>query len=530
MRYLHNHPDRSFVDKIYDGLVNGFDLGIDCPPTSSLTCRNLKSASDDGEFVSQAIEKEVKKGFVSGPFGEPPFDVFRASPLGVAVGKYSKKKRLILDLSSPHDSNENKSINSLIDKDSFSLKYTTVDDAVVIIKCLGSHAQLCKVDIESAFKILPISKAQWPYFGFKWQNKYYFFKRLCFGCRSSPFTFTLLSEAIAWVAVNCFQIKHILYLLDDFLTIDHSSVDAHITMRKLMQLFGSLNIPLSVDKCEGPSTRLIYLGVELCSVTMCVYLPDDKKQRIRELLVYFHQRRRCTKHELLQLIGHLSFAARCVAPCRAFMDKLIATAYSVKQLHHHVHLSLDARSDIAMWLAVMEDFNGCSMFLHDDFISNEDMEIYTDSSSSFGCGGYNLKANEYFSVSWEELGTDFRGSKRMALLELVPIVIAACLWSGDWHRKRIVWHCDNEGLCFVLNKSRSKDKPIMLLLHKIVYLSVLNNFNFHARWLSTHSNLLADMLSRNDITSFQTSAEGVWRRRKCPQWSQLTDLTVLQPV
>ena len=512
------------MDKLYEGLTHGFDLGIDSPPTSSLTCRNLKSATDNHRFVSEAIEKEVDKGFVAGPYSVPPFHVFRASPLGVAVSKYSNKKRLILDLSSPHDSNENASINSLIDKDSFRLHYTTVDDAIVIIKRLGMHAQLCKVDIESAFKILPINKAQWPYFGFKWQNKFYFFKRLCFGCRSSPFTFTLLSEAIAWIAMNCFQIRHILFLLDDFLTIDHPNTDARVTMSKLMHMFHSLNIPLSMEKCEGPSSRLIYLGVELCSATMCVYLPDDKKHRIRELLVSFQQRRRCTKHELLKLIGHLSFAARCITPCRAFMNKLISAAYSVKQLRHHVHLSQETRSDIAMWLSVMEDFNGCSMFLHDDFISNEDMEIYTDSSSSFGCGGYNLKTKEYFSVSWEELGTDFHGSKHMTLLEIVPIVIAACLWSHKWQRKRVLWHCDNEGLCFILNKSRTKDKPIMLLLQKTVYLSVQNKFNFHARWLSTNKNHLADLLSQNDIKLFQELTEGAWIRRKAPQWSQLTAL------
>ena len=526
MYYLKEHPDRSFVNKLYDGMVNGFDLGIDSPPTSSLMCRNLKSATDNSQFVSEAIKKEVDKGFVSGPFDTPPFDVFRASPIGVAVSKYSKKKRLILDLSSPHDDGENASINSLIDKDSFRLKYTTVDDAITIIKRLGIGAQLCKVDVESAFKILPIIKSQWPYVGFRWQHKFYFFKRLCFGCRSSPYTFNMLSEAIAWIAANCFQIENILYLLDDFLTIDNPSTDASITMGKLLYLFKSLNIPLSLGKCEGPSDRLIYLGVELCSTTMCVYLPNDKKTRIRELLVSFHKRRRCTKHELLQLIGHLSFAARCIAPCRAFMNKLIAAAYSVKQLRHHVRLSQETRSDINMWLAVMEDFNGCSMFLHDDLISNEDLEIYTDSSSSFGCGGYNLQSREYFSVSWEDLGTDFYGSKQMSLLELVPIVIAACLWSHNWRRKRVLWHCDNEGLCYILNKSRAKDKSIMLLLQKAVYLSVQNNFTFHARWLSTTKNRLADLLSRNDINSFQESAAGLWIQRKPPQWNQLTDLTM----
>jgi hypothetical protein len=49
--------------------------------------------------VTELIEKEVQKGFVYDPFSEPPFKNYRVSPIGVAEGKYSKKKRLILDLS-----------------------------------------------------------------------------------------------------------------------------------------------------------------------------------------------------------------------------------------------------------------------------------------------------------------------------------------------------------------------------------------------------------------------------------------------
>ena len=60
MYYLKEHPDRSFVNKLYDGMVNGFDLGIDSPPTSSLMCRNLKSATDISQFVSECVANHFK--------------------------------------------------------------------------------------------------------------------------------------------------------------------------------------------------------------------------------------------------------------------------------------------------------------------------------------------------------------------------------------------------------------------------------------------------------------------------------------
>jgi hypothetical protein len=45
----------------------------------------------------------VQKGYIKGPFDAPPFSAYRVSPIGIAEGKYSDKKCLILDLSSPHN-------------------------------------------------------------------------------------------------------------------------------------------------------------------------------------------------------------------------------------------------------------------------------------------------------------------------------------------------------------------------------------------------------------------------------------------
>lgn len=43
---------------------------------------------------------EVAKGYI-GPFHEPPFNVVHINPIGIATRKYSGKKRLIINLSTP---------------------------------------------------------------------------------------------------------------------------------------------------------------------------------------------------------------------------------------------------------------------------------------------------------------------------------------------------------------------------------------------------------------------------------------------
>jgi hypothetical protein len=94
--------------------------------------------------------------FMYGPFDSPPFDNYRVSSLEVAEGKYSKKKRLILDLSSPHQSENHCSINDLIDKDTCSMSYVKIDNATDIILKYGKNSWLCKYDISNALKIVPL--------------------------------------------------------------------------------------------------------------------------------------------------------------------------------------------------------------------------------------------------------------------------------------------------------------------------------------------------------------------------------------
>jgi hypothetical protein len=65
---------------------------------------------------------------------------------------------------------------------------------------------------------------------------YYFYTRLCFGCRSSPNIIYQLSVAICWILQNNYYMKHVLHLLDDFLVIDEPSFNAEIIMQRLLNV------------------------------------------------------------------------------------------------------------------------------------------------------------------------------------------------------------------------------------------------------------------------------------------------------
>ena len=199
-KFLAEHPDKNFVSYLIHGLKHGFHTDFKVLPTKPLECKNLLSARSQPQVTSKLIQDEVNKGFLAGPYSIMPFEIFRVNPIGVAECKYSKKKRLIVDLSAPHNDPKNVSLNDLIDKSEFSLQYVAIDQAIKLVKRNGKGSWLCKTDISDAFKLLPIHPSLWPFHAIKWDNQYYFYTRLVFGSRSSPKIFDHLSQAICWIA------------------------------------------------------------------------------------------------------------------------------------------------------------------------------------------------------------------------------------------------------------------------------------------------------------------------------------------
>ena len=100
-----------------------------------------------------------------GPYSSPPsVPDFRVSPLGVVPKKVSGEFRMIHHMSYPR----NYSVNDLIPREFSTVQYASIYDAIKFIKQAPSTVYLAKVDIKSAFRIIPISSLDRPLLGFKW--------------------------------------------------------------------------------------------------------------------------------------------------------------------------------------------------------------------------------------------------------------------------------------------------------------------------------------------------------------------------
>ena len=99
-----------------------------------------------------------------------------------------------------------------------SLSYITVDDAIERILELGPNTLLAKVDIKSAFRLLPVHPADRNPLVMQWGSSIYIDGCLPFGLHSAPKLFNIMADLLSWIAQQK-GISQILHYLDDFLLI-----------------------------------------------------------------------------------------------------------------------------------------------------------------------------------------------------------------------------------------------------------------------------------------------------------------------
>ena len=188
-----------------------------------------------------------------GPFNQITIPEAHINRFGVIPKAHQPNKwRLIVDLSHP----AGKSVNDAIPKHLCSMSYISVDDAIEKIITLGPGALLAKIDIQSAFRLIPVHPADRHLLAMEWRGSIYIDTCLPFGLRSAPKLFNVLADLLEWILINQ-GVTFLLHYLDDYLTI--GPPNSHICQRNLsllVEVCAMLGIPLALDKVAGPSTAL----------------------------------------------------------------------------------------------------------------------------------------------------------------------------------------------------------------------------------------------------------------------------------
>ncbi|KAL5468945.1 hypothetical protein EMCRGX_G030105 [Ephydatia muelleri] len=117
-RLLHAHPDSAFSTYLINGLINGFRVGFNRRQPLGAVTKNMPSALQQQTIVAAYIDNEVTLGRLIGPL------------------------QLI--------------VNDGIDPVLCSLSYVSINTVAAIVVSLGAGSLLAKIDIESAYRLVPV--------------------------------------------------------------------------------------------------------------------------------------------------------------------------------------------------------------------------------------------------------------------------------------------------------------------------------------------------------------------------------------
>ena len=79
----------------------------------------------------------------------------------------------------------------------------------------------------------------------------------------TKFFFTAVADALEWMAHQR-GVPEIDHYLDDFVTLGpHATADCQKNLDIIIQTCTDLGIPLALEKLEGPTTCLTFLGIEI---------------------------------------------------------------------------------------------------------------------------------------------------------------------------------------------------------------------------------------------------------------------------
>ncbi|KAG5734538.1 Integrase/recombinase xerD like protein [Termitomyces sp. T112] len=237
---------------------------------NGINLKSALSAPSTIDSILKDITTQVNHGQMQGPYTSPPFDNFCTLPIGAVTRKRSTKICHIHHLLWPKGS----SVNDGIADSEASIMYDTIDCAINDLIASGPGSLMLKLNLESAFRHIPVQQQDWPLLGFEWLGRYYPDLVLVFGACSAPYIFNLFTEALHWILQRNVP-AHIRHYLNDFLSIFMPETPAlliHSSLNWALDLGSQLGLSFQPSKIVSPDTKIEFLGLELDSIAMEAYL------------------------------------------------------------------------------------------------------------------------------------------------------------------------------------------------------------------------------------------------------------------
>ena len=407
-------------------------------------------------------------------------------------------------------------LNASLDPQYCTTQYLTLKEIITWIVSIGPKPYLWIVDATDAYFRCPVHPDDWHLLGIQYDKYYLAFTCLPQGSSSSPYIYTLFSDAILYITVNAnkklfYVNKQILlqHYLDDFFGAHNNKKEAQAQYDAMIEWFKKLGLPTTLHKCTPPAFIMKILGWLHNTELQTVKLPEKQRLKClaRALAIYLAET--TTIKELQQCIGSLMHASQVYWAGKSFVRRiqrhLFNPAFGPNPAGSQTVTLTDwDKQDLKWWIDILPTLhNGISYQTILKPAYKTDIRVYTDASSKIGIGGWSSQ-DKCYQTRWENTFLKEVEKKRgiatvdIQLMELLGLIVAAKLWAPTWRGKAVTFYIDNPGAYHAVKEQCAALHRLDMdcLVRQLCELSIKFEFKFWVILILGKNNGRADALSR----------------------------------
>jgi len=417
-------PEGRKKSLILQFLHNGCSTFFKGLPPRSDAPRNLPTTLEGKIAVSKFLLKEIAAGRIRGPFKDRPGGWF-LSPYG-CVPKDITDYRPICHLSYP----KGDSVNDGVDRTEIEMSLITPLDIITLIRREGPGCWLCKFDLKSAYRQIKVCEEDVGQLGFRWLGLFFTDLFLSFGLASSPFDFTLFSEAFQWILEDrhpdVFRHKLLNYL-DDYVTAQQDKDLAIAALDRFRLCADWLGLRVNEKKMFGPCQQLTILGLDYDSVRFQLSVPVAKSSEVLSRVVRARAVQSLSWSDLHSLCGSLSFLCQVHFVGPIFIRPL-REALPANPVRYPIRLRSRAQKRaLDWWIQTLRaggslPFHCVSQNKIFRQLMSGDLQVFSDASTGYGFGA--RWGTHWFSRSWQNWPS-WSENWSINFEELLAVVVAA---------------------------------------------------------------------------------------------------------
>lgn len=401
-----------------------------------------------------------------------------------------------------------------------------------------------KIDIRKAYRSVPVSDRTSRFLGYRWPRechcvvkwrpprgtlrcaaacprcgwRTFLEQRLPFGLASCCEFFDRISRFIQrWWYRSRSQAHAAAFLvvyLDDLFIGAPTEAMVWAELLRLVAFIEQLGFEENENKRCPPAQRIVFLGIQLDTISMTASIPVEKLRALVDRLSVVERAASISIDELASLVGSASWCARVVFGARTFSRRLIDLLTRLRDSGaRSCLLTPEVTDDLAWWRRFAARFNEQPMSplscARDSNFFATDAALEPDGA---GIGGVYIVGRQVYRFAFGPSMLDLprvgalSAAQRDLIgihhLELLAVLEAASRWAPMWHGRHVRVFCDNTIVVAWIVKGSCRDQLGLAWLRELFWLAVEHSFRLTAARISSTDNALADSLSRGQSARF----------------------------